>query len=173
MSPANWVLGATEGLALGSLLFTLVMFLLLIWLLKIYAFGPLINVMRQRETFVKNQIDAAEKNRQETAIFLEEQRILMQQVRQEALEHIEAAKHQGEKEKQAIIALANQEAKQMIKSAKQEIAKEKRISIEALYEHTSKLTVSLASKILAREIDASDHKKLVESTIKEAGEKYE
>ena len=60
------------------------MFIILLAIVKKFAWGPLMGIMKQREEFVANEIDSAEKSRQEAAKYLEEQRVLLKEARTEA-----------------------------------------------------------------------------------------
>ena len=62
----HFVLGIyTRGFNSGDVLFQLVMFIILLALLKKFAWGPLMGIMKQREEFVANEISKAEKSRAE------------------------------------------------------------------------------------------------------------
>ena len=91
------VLGsAGAGFNGGDIIFQLVMFIILLALLKKFAFGPLMGIMKQREEHVANEIEAAEASRKEALKYLEEQREIVKQSRIEAGQLIENAKQQGE-----------------------------------------------------------------------------
>ena len=72
------------------------MFIILMALLKKFAWGPLMGIMKQREDHIANEIDAAEKSRIEATKLFEEQRALLKEARQEAQILIESAKKQGD-----------------------------------------------------------------------------
>ena len=55
------------GFNSGDVLFQLVMFIILLALLKKFAWGPLMGIMKQREEYISNEINAAEKSRAEAA----------------------------------------------------------------------------------------------------------
>lgn len=66
MLTSSLVLGAAESAAHtgfngGDIIFQLVMFIILLALLKKYAWGPLMGIMDQRASHVASEIDAAEK----------------------------------------------------------------------------------------------------------------
>ena len=63
--------GAFNG---GDIVFQLVMFIILLALLKKFAWGPLMGIMKQREEHIADEINAAEKSRLEAKKLLEEQR---------------------------------------------------------------------------------------------------
>ncbi|HEY4622344.1 MAG TPA: ATP F0F1 synthase subunit B, partial [Solibacillus sp.] len=74
------VLGAgANNINLGDAIATLVIFLGLMALLKKFAWGPLMGIMREREELVASGIDAAEKAKKETQALLEEQKSLLKE----------------------------------------------------------------------------------------------
>ncbi len=173
MTTTSFVLGSASGFPWGDSLFMLGSFLLLMLLLKRYAFGPLMSVMKEREDHVKSQIDTAEKNRQETSVLLEEQRSIMKQSRQEALANIEESRKQGEKEREQIILTARKEVERLNEAAKREIEQEKEHAIKELRQQTSQLSLAIATKVLERELNDKDQQKLIGDLLREAGEKNE
>lgn len=174
--PELFLLGseaAETGVVWSTAIYTLVAFMVLLFLLKKFALGPLMGVMKEREDNVKNDIEAAEKSREETAALLAEQRNIMKSAQQEALANIEASRKQGEVEREQILTQARQEAERISENAKREIENEKEQAIAALRNETAQLSVLIASKIMERELNGADQKKLVDEMLKEAGEKNE
>lgn len=56
-----FVLGSSAGFNGGDILFQLIMFIILLALIKKFAWGPLMGIMQQREDHIASEIDAAEK----------------------------------------------------------------------------------------------------------------
>ncbi|RFU64254.1 F0F1 ATP synthase subunit B [Bacillus sp. V59.32b] len=165
------VLGASAGgFNGGDILFQLAMFLVLLALLKKYAWGPLMGIMTQREEHVAEEIKAAEASRAEASRHLEEQRELLKQSRVEAGQLIENAKKQGEVQREDIITAARSEADRLKESAKREIVQEKEKAVAALREQVASLSVLIASKVIERELSEADQEKLINEYIQEAGE---
>jgi F-type H+-transporting ATPase subunit b len=161
---------AALPLNVGDILMTVTAFLILLYLLKKYAFGPLMGVMKEREAHVADQIDSAEKSREETARLLEEQRALLKQSRQDALANIEESRKIGEKEREQIVTFARQEAEKITEKAKSEIEYQTNQAIQALREQTAQLSVAIASKVIGRELNVQDQQKMIDDLLREAGE---
>ena len=169
----NLVLGAAgahSGLNTGDIVFQLVAFIILMLLLKKFAFGPLMGIMKEREQHVASEIEVAEKNRAEAAALLEEQRTMLKEARQESLSLIEEAKKHGEQQREEIIAVARQEAERVKESAKREIEQQKEQAMTQLREQVASLSVLIASKVIEKELSEADQQKLINDYIKEAGE---
>lgn len=123
----NLVLGAGgASLNSGDIIATLVIFIVLMLLLKKFAWGPLMGIMQQREELVASEIEAAEKARKESHQFLEEQKSLLKEARTEAQSIVEGAKKQGELQKEEILTVARNEANRLKESALREIESEKK-----------------------------------------------
>jgi F-type H+-transporting ATPase subunit b len=158
-------------LYLGTFLLQLGTFIVLYFLLKKYAFGPLMNVMNKRAQYIEDQLSSAEKSREEAARLAEEHRTAIQNAKKEAHELLENARRSGEKQAADILAAAEAEAKRIKEEALADIAREKELAIAELRDQVAALSVSLAGKIISRELDASKHKDLYEKAIQEMGER--
>ncbi|HHI3608768.1 TPA: F0F1 ATP synthase subunit B [Bacillus anthracis] len=161
------LLGA--AIPFGTIAYTLFIFLLLLVMLRKFAWGPLMGIMKEREEHVANEIDAAERNNAEAKKLVEEQREMLKQSRVEAQELIERAKKQAVDQKDVIVAAAKEEAESIKASAVQEIQREKEQAIAALQEQVASLSVQIASKVIEKELK-EDQVKLIRDYIKEVGE---
>jgi F-type H+-transporting ATPase subunit b len=155
----------------GDIFFQLIVFIVLLALLKKFAWGPLMGIMKQREEHVANEITAAENSRQEAHKLLEEQRSLLKEARSEAQNLIESAKKQGDIQRDEIIATARTEAERIKEAAKLEIEQQKERAVAAIREQVASLSVLIASKVIEKELNAADQDKLINEYIQEAGEK--
>nr|WP_251047578.1 F0F1 ATP synthase subunit B [Planococcus sp. ISL-110] len=155
---------------IGDILVTLVIFILLMVLLKKFAWGPLMGIMQQREDLIKSEIETAENSRLESHKLLEEQRSLLKDARTQAQEIVENAKKQGEVSREEIITTARAESGRMKESAVQEIANERDKAISAVREEVVALSLLAATKVLEKEISEEDNRQLINETIAKAGE---
>ncbi|WML55261.1 F0F1 ATP synthase subunit B [Neobacillus sp. PS3-12] len=172
MLTSSLVLGAAETVHFngGDVLFQLIMFLILLALLKKFAWKPLMGIMTKREEHIANEINTAEASRLEAKKLLEEQRAVLNQARQEAHSLIEAAKKQGDVQREEIIIVARTEADRIKDTAKREIEQEKEKAVATIREQVASLSVLIASKVIEKELTAQDQDKLISEYIQEAGE---
>ncbi|MEW9677023.1 F0F1 ATP synthase subunit B [Lentibacillus sp. L22] len=161
---------AIGGLNVGDMIVQLVAFIILLLLLRKFAWRPLMNIMQKREEYVVSEIEAAEKSRAEAERAQEEATKQLKQTKQEAQSIIEDAKKLGSKQEQEIIDTAKQEAERIKQAAQEEIQNEKEKAIQALQDKVASLSVLIASKVIEKEISESDQEKLINDYIKEAGE---
>ncbi|TAA72918.1 F0F1 ATP synthase subunit B [Planococcus salinarum] len=164
-------LGATgEFLNIGDILVTLSTFLVLMFLLKKFAWGPLMGVMQQREDLIASEIETAENSRLESKKMLDEQRSLLKDARTQAQEIVENAKKQGEVSREEIITTARAESGRMKEAAVLEIANERDKAISAVRQEVVALSLLAATKVLEKEISEEDNRQLINETIAKAGE---
>ncbi|OCS85258.1 F0F1 ATP synthase subunit B [Caryophanon latum] len=167
----NLVLGAgATGMNLGDIVVTLVTFLLLMALLKKFAWGPLMGIMQQREELVASEIEEAEKNRKESANLLAQNEKLVKETQANMAEILESAKKQATAQREEIISAATAEAARLKESAQRDIVAEREKAVEAIREEVVSLSVLAASKVLGKEISEADNSALIKETIAKAGE---
>ncbi|MCY9089937.1 F0F1 ATP synthase subunit B [Bacillus mojavensis] len=154
----------------GDILFQLLAMLILLALLKKYALGPLLNIMKQREDHIAGEITSAEEKNKEAQQLIDEQRALLKEARQESQALIENAKKLGENQKEEIIQAARAESERLKEAARTEIVKEKEQAVSALREQVASLSVMIASKVIEKELDEQAQEKLIQDYLKEVGE---
>lgn len=158
------------GFHLIDMVVMLFFFILLMYLVSKFAWGPVMNMMQKREEYVAGEIEAAEKSRAEAEKASKEAVEQLRQTRQEAQRIIEDAKNAGMKQEQDIVASARKEADRIKLAAQEEIQNEKEKAIQALQDQVASLSVLIASKVIEKEISAQDQDKLIEEYIKQVGE---
>ncbi|WP_188456683.1 F0F1 ATP synthase subunit B [Virgibacillus oceani] len=161
---------AIGGLHVGDMLVQLIFFIILLVLLRKYAWGPIMGMMQKREEYIASEIEAAEKSRAEAEKASQEATKQLKQTKQEAQKIIEDAKSAGVKQEQEIIQSARNEADRIKLAAQEEIQNEKEKAIQALQDQVASLSVLIASKVIEKEISAQDQEKLINEYIKEVGE---
>ena len=168
-----FVLGAagTSGVQWGTIIVTLVTFLILLALLKKFAWGPLKDVMDKREHDINKDIDDAEQAKLNAQKLEEQNKQTLKETQDEVQKILEDSKVQARKQHEEIIHEANIRANGMIETAQNEINSEKERAIADINNQVSELSVLIASKVLQKEISDKDQKALVEKYIKEAGDK--
>ncbi|MDY0404566.1 F0F1 ATP synthase subunit B [Virgibacillus sp. 179-BFC.A HS] len=152
------------------MLVMLLTFIVLMVLVKKFAWGPVVDMMQKREQYVANEIEIAEKSRSEAEQAAKEAAEQLKQTKQDAQQMIEDAKNAGKRQEQDIIDSARQEAERIKKAAQEEIRNEKERALQALQDQVSSLSILIASKVIEKEIDAQDQEKLINEYIKEVGE---
>lgn len=121
----TFILGA--GVEWGTTIVTLVTFVILIILLKKFAWGPLKEVMDKRERDINKDIDDAEQAKINAQKLEEENRKTLKETQDEVQKILDDAKIQARKQHEEIIHEANEKANGMIETAQSEINSQKNV----------------------------------------------
>src|SRR5699024_2499249 len=136
------------GLHIGNMISMIIFFIALLAILKKVAWGPLMNVMEERENFVANEIDLAKKNHKEAEEANEKANAQVNETKEEAQKMIADAKAAGEKQQADIIESARQEAARIKTTATEDIQNEKEKAMQELQDQVASLSVLVASKVI-------------------------
>ncbi|MBQ3423677.1 MAG: F0F1 ATP synthase subunit B [Clostridia bacterium] len=153
-----------------TIIFQICNLLILFLLVKKFLFGRVMAVLEQRQKEIDGIYDAAGQDREEAAQLKETYTLRMRDAREEAdrlvRNAVDTAKDRGD----AIVRQAQSEAAHMKQKAESEIEQEKRKAKSELLGEISGMAVDIAGRVVEREINPDDHRKLVEEFIKSAGE---
>lgn len=166
-----FVLGAAGGVEWGTVIVQVLTFIVLLALLKKFAWGPLKDVMDKRERDINRDIDDAEQAKLNAQKLEEENKQKLKETQEEVQKILEDAKVQARQQQEQIIREANVRANGMIETAQSEINSQKERAIADINNQVSELSVLIASKVLRKEISEQDQKALVDKYLKEAGDK--
>ncbi|MBI5475773.1 MAG: F0F1 ATP synthase subunit B [Ignavibacteriales bacterium] len=150
----------------GLIIWTIITFVLLLIILKKFAWKPLLGSLHQREDSVRNSIERAELAKNEAEKLLEENKKQLERAEQEGRKILNENRALAEKLKEEIIEKANQQSKKMIEMAKQEIERDKDAALVSLRGEVANLAIQAAGKILDETLDENKHRKLVDSYLK-------
>lgn len=145
-------------------------FLLLIFLVKKYAWGNISSILDERAEKISSDIDGAEEARKKAEELASKREAELAGSRTEAKTIIENAKETAEKSKADILAEAKLEAGRLKEKANQEIAQNKAEALQSVKGDVADLTISLAGKILSKNLDGQTHKELIDQYIDQLGE---
>ena len=145
-------------------------FLLLIFLVKKYAWGNISSILDERAEKISSDIDGAEEARKKAEVLASKREAELAGSRTEAKTIIENAKETAEKSKADILAEAKLEAGRLKEKANQEIAQDKAEALQSVKGDVADLTISLAGKIISKNLDSQGHKELIDQYIDQLGE---
>ena len=156
----------------GLYIWTIITFLLLFYVLAKFAWKPLLKMLEERENLIKSSLDDAEKARQELEKMNSESEVIISQARSEAQSILSDGKAAAEKIKDDTIAKAKDEASKIREDAKHQIQVEKDKAITDIKKEVVDLSISVAEKLINKNISEQDNSSLIEESLKKI-KKYE
>ena len=159
-----------EEFSLGLFFWQTLLFVGLLFLLKKYAWGPILSAVNEREEGIKNALSAAEKAKKEMENLQADNQKLLKEARAEREAMLKEARELKEKMIGDAKGEAKQEAAKLITMAQAAIETEKKAAISDLKSQVADLSISIAEKVLGEELSSNEkQEKLVESMLDDAG----
>jgi F-type H+-transporting ATPase subunit b len=150
---------------LGTIIWTTITFLILLVLLGRYAWKPLLSVVDAREKGIRDTLDTARQQREESQRILEEHKALLNQARRERAEAVEAGRRDAERVKGDILEEARRQREQLVAQAEEHVAASLRRARLELKTEVAGLAIQAAGKLLAKNLDDPTQRRLVEEYI--------
>jgi F-type H+-transporting ATPase subunit b len=160
---ANPLISVTPGL----MIWTIVCFLITLFVLKRYAFGPIQNVIDERRERIRQSLSEADRARDEARKLIEEHRTLIQQARQESEEIRSGARREADAQRERAREEIESDRQRRIEETRRQIEAETRRSLEQIRREVAELTLEAAAKVTRRSLDDAEHRRLIEEAIGE------
>ncbi len=152
---------------LGLMIWTLILFFLTMYVLYKLAFPRIADALEKRAAAVRENIDAAERTREEAEELLAEYRQRLKEAREQADDILVRSRKASE----AAVAKATVEGKEkreeLVAAARKDIETETRRALEQIRKEVADLTVLATEKVTRKSLDDADHKRLVEEALAE------
>lgn len=151
----------------GLFIWTILTFLVLVGLLAKFAWRPLLEALERRQATIAKALDDAKQARQELERLQKESAEIMRQARVEAEAIIARSRTDAEALREELKQRSRAEAAAIVKNAEQQIQLETARAIQQIRHEAVDLSVTIASKILQRQVSKEDNEALIEATLKQ------
>ena len=151
----------------GLFIWTILTFLVLVGLLAKFAWRPLLEALERRQATIAKALDDAKLARQELERLQRESAEMMRQARVEAEAIIARSRADAEVLREDLKQRSRAEAAVIVKNAEQQIQLETARAIQQIRHEAVDLSVTIASKILQRQVSREDNEALIEATLKQ------
>lgn len=171
---AALLLAAAEGGGSGimsvdttMLVATLVAFAVFAAILAKFAWGPLLQVIDDREKTIREQVDSAEKAAAESKATLAQHQELLRGAGRDRDEILARAAKDAEAVRAELQARARADAEQIVARAREQMQREKEQAVAELRSQVADIAVEAASRIVKSSLSEDAQRKLVDDYIKE------
>ncbi len=154
----------------GTLLAQIVNFLILVAILAKFAYKPLMQGLAERQQKIADNIDAAERERQEAEQLKLEYKQQLLEVRAKAQAIVEKAEKLAEENKEEILKAARAERDRILQNVQEEVARERELALARLKGEVVALSMTAATKIVQQNMDTEINAKLVSDFIEKLDE---
>lgn len=155
---------------LWQILISLANLLIIFFILKRFLFKPVQKVVSDRQQQVDKLYGDAEASRNAAADMKQEYEARLASAREEADGLVRAAVQTAQRKGDAIVSDASNQASRIKQKAEEEIAQERKQMLLDVRGEISDIAVSIASKVVGREVSKQDHDNFVDEFIRNVGE---
>ena len=150
----------------GLYIWSLVIFLLVLLILKKYAWKPLLDFLDQREKEISDSLAMAESAKADLEKVKEESEKILNEAKNQGKSIVSDSKQKAEDSANKILNDAQAKSDEFVLDAKKKIDVEKKKAIKEIKEEVVGLSLDLASQVLQRNVKDEDNSKFVDSSLK-------
>ena len=150
---------------IGNAVWTLLIFLAVVFVLGKFAWGPLLEGLQKREQFIRDSLEEARTENEKAKALAQEYEQKVLEAKAEATAVVEEGRRDAEAVKRQIEEQAKDEAEKMIARAQREIAIAQQTAVKEIYVTSAHLATDLAGRIIGREVNEDDHQRLIAESI--------
>ncbi|MEN8192395.1 MAG: F0F1 ATP synthase subunit B [Bacteroidota bacterium] len=151
----------------GLIVWVTLTFIVLLFVLKKLAWSPILNSLNEREEFIKNSLENAEKAQQEAEKLLQENKANLAKAEEEAQKVIAEGREYSEKIKNQMLEESKNEASKMIKEATSEIERKNQEAFNNLKDQVAEIAIEAAEKIIRSSLDKEKQKEIIDNYLKD------
>lgn len=149
----------------ATLIAQMLNFLVLVVLLRIFAYKPIVKMLKEREERIAGSIKKADDDAAAAEATLKQYQDQLAGARVKAQEIIDKAEKRTREDHEASMQTTRAEIDQMKHAAQQEIQRERALAVEKLKGQVAALSIAAAEKIVSKNIDAAENEALIKEFI--------
>ena len=151
----------------GLYIWTIATFLVLLWLLAKFAWKPLLAALEQRQESIRKSLDDAQQAKQELERLHVESRKILSEARVQADTIVSQTRSDASRLREELRQKAQAEAAVIVKNAQVQIDMETTRALQQIRNEAVDLSITIASKLLQRNVTKEDNERLIEETFKQ------
>jgi F-type H+-transporting ATPase subunit b len=148
-------------------IWTVAVFGVLLFVLGKFAWKPLIHALHEREKHLEHVLHETERARNESERLLSEHRKQMAHAADEVRTLLEQARNDAQRTGEQIVKVAQTEAEAAKQRAQRDIAAARDQALAEIWQKTADMAVSVAGRVLSKELTETDHRRLLDAAIVE------
>jgi F-type H+-transporting ATPase subunit b len=151
----------------GLMIWTIVCFLITLFVLKRYAFAPIQQAIDERRERIRQSLEEADRARAEAHELLEQHKQLIGQAKGEAEEILAEARRVGEANERRMRDETETERQRRLDDTKKQIEAETRKALDVIRTEVADLSLIAATKVTGKSLDDADHRRLIDEAVGE------
>ena len=163
MLASNPLIQVTPGL----MIWTIICFLVVLFVLKRYAFGPIQQMLDERRERIENALKEADNARDEARNLLEEHRKLIGQAKSDAEEILSEARRVADSQRERVRQETEEDRQRRLEETRRQIDQATTQALGQIRDEVGRLSLIAAEKITRKSLDEADQKRLIDEALSE------
>jgi F-type H+-transporting ATPase subunit b len=163
MLASNPLIQVTPGL----MIWTIVCFLVVLFVLKRYAFGPVQQMIDTRRAAIQSAIDEADASRAEARALLEEHKKLIGQAKTESEEILADARRVADAQRERVKEETEEDRQRRLEETRRQIEQATQQALGQIRDEVGKLSLLAAEKITRKTLTGDDQRRLIDEALAE------
>ena len=149
----------------GLFIWTILTFLVLLYLLARFAWGPLLKALEERQETIRKSLDDADQARQELERLHQESAQIIAAARGEAQSIVAMSRAAADTVREDLKQKAKEEAEAMVRGAERQIQLETARAIQQIRHEVVDLSLAVASKLIKKNLTQEDNDALIQVSL--------
>ncbi len=151
----------------GLMIWTIVSFLITLFVLKRYAFGPIQKMIDERRERIRQSLEEADRAREEARRLLDEHRSLIAGARSDAEQILAEARRVADSQRERARQEVEADRQRRLEETRRQIEAETQRALVQIRAEVADLTLLAAEKVTGKTLDQADQRRLIEEAISE------
>ena len=151
----------------GLMIWTIVSFLITLFVLKRYAFGPIQRMIDARRERIEQAIAEADHARDEARKLLEEHRKLIAEAKSESEEILSEARRVGDAQRERVRQETEEDRQRRLEETRRQIEQATSQALGQIREEVGRLSLLAAEKVTRKSLDEADQRRLIDEALSE------
>jgi F-type H+-transporting ATPase subunit b len=157
------------GIDWRFILISAIGFLILVFVLRKFAFGPILGMLQQRQDYIRGNLNEAEERRNEMVRLQQDYEQRLAQIEDEARDKIQAAVKEAQAARDEIVNRARTESETIVQRAHQEVERERAKAMVEMRNQIAELAIQAAGQVVKQTLDSRSHARLIDDVIAGVG----
>jgi F-type H+-transporting ATPase subunit b len=163
MLASNPLIQVTPGL----MIWTIVCFLVVLFVLKRWAFGPVQQMIDARRERIQSALDEADEARSEARALLEEHKKLISQAKSESEDILSEARRIADAQRERVKVETEEDRQRRLEETRRQIEQATQQALGQIRDEVGKLSLLAAEKITRKSLTGPDQQRLIDEALAE------
>ncbi len=151
----------------GLMVWTIICFLITLFVLRKFAFGPIQKIIDDRRERIRQSIEEADRAREEARKLLEEHRALVGQARGDAEEILAEARRIADAQRERVRAETEEDRQRRLEETRRQIEQATQQALGEIRQEVANLSLLAAEKITRKSLTGADQQRLIDEALAE------